>query len=460
LSFLPHAKTFRSCNGNELQSHGRQHASPLAKYALGPAITTEILTMRDYLDSLETRDAHSRENDLMARLPQLVAHAQNTAGWSRILAGVSAADIHSRPALAQLPVTRKSDLKKLQQQNAPFGGLTSTAERQLGRLFMSPGPIFDPEGRRQDWWRFARPMYAAGLRAGHIVQNCFSYHFTPAAFMVEGGAAKIGCPVIPSGIGQTEMQVQAMAELKPDAYVGTPSFLKIIIEKAREMGADISSLQRALVGAEALPPSLRKWLQDNGVPHVLQLYASADIGSIAYESETDGVVNPGMILDEDLILEIVRPGTGDPVGLGEVGEVVITSFNPDYPLIRFATGDLSALLTGISSCGRTNTRLQGWMGRADQTTKARGMFIHPSQVAEITRRHPVISKARLVVSGEMASDIITLHCEVAEPTATEATTDIVNSLRDVTKLRCLVKLIAIGTLPNDGKVIEDARKYE
>jgi phenylacetate-CoA ligase len=416
--------------------------------------------MRDYLDSLETRDQHSRESDLMARLPQLVAQAQTVAGWSRILAGVSASDIRSRAALAQLPVTRKSDLKQLQQEDAPFGGLTSTAKQELGRLFMSPGPIFDPEGRGQDWWRFARPMRAAGLQAGHIVQNCFSYHFTPAAFMVEGGAAKIGCPVIPAGIGQTEMQVQAMAQLKPDAYVGTPSFLKIIIEKAQEMNADISSLQRALVGAEALPPSLRKWLQENGVAHVLQLYASADIGSIAYESETDGQVNPGMILDEDLILEIVRPGTGDPVGPGEVGEVIITSFNPDYPLIRFATGDLSATLAGVSPCGRTNIRIHGWMGRADQTTKARGMFIHPSQVAEVARRHSLVRKARLIVSGEMANDIVTLHCEVEEPASSEMAAAIVNSLREITKLRCEVNLVSVGTLPNDGKVIEDARKYE
>lgn len=416
--------------------------------------------MRDYLDSLETRDQHTREKDLMARLPQLVAQAQTATGWSGILAGVCAADIQSRAALAQLPVTRKSDLKQLQSQQPPFGGLTSTSARQLGRIFMSPGPIFDPEGRSQDWWRFARPMHAAGLRAGHIVQNCFAYHFTPAAFMVEGGAAKLGCAVIPAGIGQTEMQIQAMAELKPDAYIGTPSFLKIIVEKAQEMGADISSVQRALVAAEALPPSLRKWLQDNGIPHVLQLYASADIGNIAYESETEGQVNPGMILDEELILEIVRPGTGDLVRPGEVGEVVITSFNPDYPLIRFATGDLSAVLDGISSCGRTNTRIQGWMGRADQTTKARGMFIHPSQVAEITKRHPLIRKARMVVSGEMANDVITLHCEAAEPTSSVTASAIINSLRDVTKLRCDVKFMAVGTLPNDGKIIEDARKYE
>ncbi|HYD93983.1 MAG TPA: AMP-binding protein [Noviherbaspirillum sp.] len=415
--------------------------------------------MTDYLDSLETRVPEQREHDLMARLPQLVARAQQAPGWGRILAGVNASDISSRAALAQLPVTRKSDLKDLQQADAPFGGLTTTPARQLRHLFMSPGPIFDPEGQAQDWWRFARPMAAVGLRAGHIIQNCFSYHFTPAAFMAEGGAAKIGCAVIPAGIGQTEMQVQAMAALKPDAYIGTPSFLKIIIEKAQEMGADISSVQRAVVGAEALPPSLRKWLQDNGVANVLQMYGSADIGNIAYETQTDGQVNPGMILDEDLILEIVRPGTGDPVADGEVGEVVITSFNPDYPLIRFGTGDMSAVLAGISPCGRTNTRIKGWMGRADQTTKVRAMFVHPSQVAEVVKRYPQIAKARLVVTGEMANDVMTLHCEVDDPSALSADA-VVDTIRDVTKLRGEVKLVARGSLPNDGKVIEDARKYE
>ncbi|HVL76735.1 MAG TPA: AMP-binding protein [Noviherbaspirillum sp.] len=415
--------------------------------------------MNDMLDELESRDPAQRERELMSRLPQLVARAQKAPGWARILAGVNAADITSRAALAALPVTRKSDLKDLQAGDAPFGGLTTTPTRELRRLFMSPGPIFDPEGRGEDWWRFARPMRAVGLRAGDIVQNCFSYHFTPAAFMAEGGAAKIGCAVIPAGIGQTEMQVQAMVALRPDAYVGTPSFLKIIIEKAREMDADISSVQRAVVGAEALPPSLRKWLQDNGVPHVLQMYGSADVGNIAYETETDGQVNPGMVLDEDLILEIVRPGTGDPVAEGEVGEVVVTSFNPDYPLIRFGTGDMSAILPGVSPCGRTNTRIKGWMGRADQTTKIRAMFVHPGQVAEVVKRHPQIARARLVVSGEMANDIMTLHCEVDDPAAAQAD-GIVDTIRDITKLRGEVKFVARGSLPNDGKVIEDARKYE
>jgi phenylacetate-CoA ligase len=418
------------------------------------------MTMSNYFDELETRSPQDRERDLMARLPQLIAHAQTALGWGRILHGVTAGDIASRAALAQLPVTRKSDLKALQEADAPFGGLTTTAPRKLARIAMSPGPIFDPEGRGADWWRYARPFHAAGIRAGDLIQNCFSYHFTPAAFMVEGGAFRLGCTVIPAGSGQTEMQVQAIATLRPEAYCGTPSFLKIIIEKAEEMGADIGSLQCAVVGAEALPPSLRSWLQQHGVARVLQTYGSADIGNIAYETMSGGEVNPGMVLDEDLLLEIVRPGTGDPVAPGEVGEVVITSFNPDYPLLRFATGDLSAVLDGIAPCGRTNTRIRGWMGRADQTTKVRAMFVHPSQVAEIVRRHPEIRRARLVVSGEMANDVMTLRCEVERQDDGMLQEAIVASIRDITKLRGDVALVAVGTLPNDGRVIEDARRYE
>ena len=415
----------------------------------------------DTLDALETRDPHERECALMARLPQLVARAKAASGWARILHNVNAADIHSRAALATLPVTRKSELHDLQKRQAPFGGLNTTPVGQLSRVFMSPGPIFDPEGRGQDWWRFARPMYAAGVRPGGLLQNCFAYHFTPAAFMVEGGAARIGCAVIPAGSGQTEMQVQAISELRPDTYVGTPSFLKIIIEKARELGADIGSIRHAMLGAEALPESLREWFVAHGVPHVLQMYASADIGSIAYETSSGGVRVPGMVLDEDVILEIVRPGSGDPVPDGEVGEVVVTVFNPDYPLIRFATGDLSAILVRApaSPCGRTNTRIQGWMGRADQTTKVRAMFVHPSQVHEVTRRHPEIVKARLVVSGSMAQDVMTLHCEVADPVSASAA-PIVESIRDLTKLRGEVVFAAIGSLPGDGKVIDDARDYK
>jgi phenylacetate-CoA ligase len=417
--------------------------------------------MADLYDSLESRDPAAREQALLSALPALITRAMQAPGWADILGDVTAGDINSRAALAQLPVTRKSALKDLQQAMPPFGGLNTTPTAQLSRIFMSPGPIFDPEGRGGDWWRYARPLHALGVRSGDLIQNCFAYHFTPAGLMVEGGAAHLGCPVIPAGIGQTEMQVQAMQLLKPKVYVGTPSFLKIIIEKAQEMGADISSLKMALVGAEALPPSLRQWLNENGVPFVLQTYGSADIGNIAYETLTDGKLNPGMMLDETLLLEIVRPGTGDPVPEGEVGEIVITSFNPDYPLIRFATGDMSAVLAGTSPCGRTNTRIKGWMGRADQTTKVRAMFVHPSQIADIAKRHPIIKKARLVVSGEMANDEMTLHCEVDHPDAALSEVDaIIASTRDVTKLRGNVKLQAIGSLPNDGKVIEDARSYQ
>ena len=413
----------------------------------------------DTFDALETREPQVRERALLARLPALIAQAQQTPGWSRILAGVTAAEINSRQALAQLPVTGKSELKSLQEVTPPFAGLTSTPPRALRRLFMSPGPVFDPEGHGADWWRMARPLHAAGLRAGHLIQNCFSYHFTPAAFMIEGGAARIGCGVIPAGIGQTEMQVQAIAALRPDAYAGTPSFLKMIVEKAHEMGADIACLQRALVGAEALPPSLRQWLNNHGVPYVTQMYGSADIGNIAYETLTDGLVNPGMVIDEDIFDEIVRPGTGDPVAIGEVGEVVVTSFNVDYPLVRFGTGDMSAILPGVSPCGRTNLRIRGWLGRADQTTKIRAMFVHPSQVADIVRRHPAVTKARLVVSGTMGNDVMTLLCEVATPDVVLERA-LVESIRDVTKLRGEVRILAPGNLPNDGKVIEDARTYQ
>jgi phenylacetate-CoA ligase len=415
----------------------------------------------DTLDALEKRDPAERERQLMARLPQLVEQARCARGWNRILEGVDAERIDSRAALAELPITRKADLKALQKADMPFGGLVTRPVGKLARVFMSPGPIFDPEGRGVDWWRFARPMYAAGIRSGSLVQNCFSYHFTPAAFMVEGGAAKLGCAVIPAGAGQTEMQVQAIAELRPDTYVGTPSFLRIIIEKAREMDADISSIQRALMGAEALPESLRSWFRENGVPQVFQTYASADIGSVAYETHVDGVLNPGMVLDEDVILEIVRPGSGEPVEPGDIGEVVVTLFNDDYPLVRFATGDMSAMLVDVppSPCGRTNHRIKGWMGRADQTTKVRAMFVHPSQVQNIARRHPEILKARLVVSGSMANDVMTLHCEVAGAMDKVREEAIVRSIREVTKLRGEVIFAAPGSLPDDDKIIVDVRDY-
>ena len=413
--------------------------------------------MPEYYDALETRAPQERERALMAALPRQLEHAKkNAPALAKILAGVDPRDITSRRALAQLPVTRKSELKDFQHAAPPFGGLAATAPGRLARLFMSPGPIFDPEGRGADWWRMARPMFAAGIRAGDLVQNCYSYHFTPAASMMEGGALALGCAVIPAGTGQTEMQVQSMALLKPSAYVGTPSFLKIILEKAAEIRADVSSVRRAVVGAEALPPSLRKWLHEHGVATVQQIYASADLGNIAYESEA----LEGMIIDEDIVVEILRPGTGDPVAEGEVGEVVVTPFNTDYPLVRFATGDLSAVLPGVSPCGRTNMRIRGWMGRADQTTKVKGMFVHPFQVAEVVKRHREILKARLVVDNPGGQDRMTLHCEVAAAPPAQFAQAIGESLRDVTKLRGEVALRRRGELPNDGKVIEDAKKYE
>ena len=411
----------------------------------------------DHFDELETRAPEAREGALMARLPGLVEHAQrNAPGWARRLAGVEPRTVCSRKALAGLPVLRKSDLKDLQQADPPFGGLAATPPGRLGRLFMSPGPIFDPEGARPDPWNAARALWAAGIRPGHVVQNCFGYHLTPGAWMLDGAARRIGAAVIPAGIGQTEQQIEVIRTLRPDAYCGTPSFLRIIVEKAQELGLDISTLRRALCAAEALPPSLRAWFHAQGIATVLQWYGTADVGLIAYESPA----MEGMILEEDLILEIVRPGTGEPVADGEVGEVVVTRFDPDYPMIRFGTGDLSAVMSGTSACGRTNVRIRGWMGRADQTTKVRGMFVHPAQVAEIVRRHPEVARARLVVSGEMANDTMTVLCEAHPGTPGGLAARIVETVRDVTKLRGDVRLVAPGQLPNDGKVIEDARKYE
>ncbi len=414
---------------------------------------------KEFFDKLETRPAKKREVALMAELPKLVAHAKRRApGFSRILGEIDPAKIRSRKALATLPVTRKSDLATLQKETPPLGGLNATPVEKLAKIFVSPGPIYDPEGRGKDWWRTARGLFAGGFSAGDRVLNTFAYHFTPAGSMLESGAAALGCTVIPGGVGQTEMQVAAIQALGINAFVGTPSFLKLIVEKADELKADISCLEKAQVGAEFLPPALRAKLRQRGI-RVSQCYASADLGLIAYESlREDGTPNDGLILEERLILEIVRPGTGDPLPAGEVGEVVITLLNKDYPLIRFATGDLSAVLPGASPCGRTNVRIRGWMGRADQSTKVRAMFVTPRQVSDIVRRHPEIARARLVVDGEPGNDRMTLRCEVRETPASLAET-IVNSIRDVTKLRGEVELVAPGSLPNDGKVIEDLRKY-
>jgi phenylacetate-CoA ligase len=418
-----------------------------------------VALKKEFFDKLETRAPKRREAELMAELPKLVAHAKKRApGFARILSEVNASTVRSRAALAKLPVTRKSDLATLQKELPPLGGLNATPLEKLAKLFVSPGPIYDPEGCGKDWWRTARGLFAGGFRAGDRVLNTFAYHFTPAGSMLESGATAIGCTVIPGGVGQTEMQVAAIRDLTVNAFVGTPSFLKLIVEKADEMKADISSLKKAHVGAEYLPPQLRKTLGARGI-RVSQTYASADLGLIAYESVLpDGTVNEGMILDERLILEIVRPGTGDPVAAGEVGEVVITTFNKDYPLIRFGTGDLSAVLPGTSPCGRTNVRIKGWMGRADQSTKVRAMFVTPRQVNDVVRRHPEIVRARLVVEGEAGDDRMTLKCEMRERLQGVAEA-IVASIREVTKLRGDVQLVEPGSLPNDGKVIEDTRKY-
>ena len=409
-----------------------------------------------FFDKLETRSPKARESALMAALPKHIAWAKKRApGFAKILANVNPAKIRSRKALAKLPLTRKSDLVFLQGAFPPLAGLNAMPP---AKLFVSPGPIYDMEGRGPNWWRTARGLFAGGFRARDVVLNTYAYHFTPAGSMLESGALALGCTVVPGGIGQTESQVAAIQGMRITGYMGTPSFLKMIVEKAFEMKVDISSLKKAQVGAEYLPPVLRTALNETGIA-VTQMYGSADLGLIAYESLLpDGAVAPGMILEEGLLLEIVRPGTGDPVEPGEVGEVVITSFNKDYPLIRFATGDLSAVLPGVSPCGRSNVRIKGWMGRADQSTKVRAMFVTPSQVSQILRRHREISKARLVVEGDAGNDRMTLKCEVSEknPGLSEA---IVNSIRDVTKLRGEVELVARGSLPNDGKVIEDLRKY-
>ena len=417
--------------------------------------------MNTHYDALETRSPEQREAALMAALAAQVAHAQTHApAFAASLAGVDATRIASRTALAQLPVIRKHEL--LEQQRAVgapdvFGGFSAlgwgTARHRALRVFASPGPIYEPEGFGADYWRMARALFAAGLRAGELAHNSFSYHFTPAGAMMESGAFALGCTVFPAGTGQTEQQVQAMAALKPSAYIGTPSFLKIMLEKADELGVALPSLTKASVGGEAFPPSLRDWLQARGVT-AYQSYGTADLGLVAYET----AAREGLVLDEGVVLEIVRPGTGNPVADGEVGEVVVTTLNPGYPLIRFGTGDLSAVLAGPCPTGRTNTRIKGWMGRADQTAKVRGMFVHPAQVAEIARRHAEVGKARLVVSGEMANDAMALHVEVAgRPEGLAAR--VADSVREVTKLRGEVVLCAPGSLPNDGKVIEDARRY-
>jgi len=412
-----------------------------------------------FYDALETRDPAEREASLMAALPRIIAAAKEHApAYRRLLAAIEPEAVTDRRALAQLPLTRKSDLIDLQRREPPFGGFAAVPISALRRVFVSPGPIYEPEGRRPDFGRFARALFAAGFRAGDLVHNTFSYHLTPAGAMVETAAEALGCPVIPAGVGQTEQQLRTIADLKPVGYVGTPSFLKILLDRAAGEGIDISSLKKALVGAEALPASLRAELRGRGLG-VLQCYGTADLGIIAYESMApDGEVCPGMVLDEGIILELVMPGSGEPVAPGETGEVVVTTLTPEYPLIRFATGDLSAILPGPSPCGRTNSRIRGWLGRADQTTKVRGMFVHPEQVSDILRRHRSIVRARLVVERPAGADEMTLLVEMGE--VAEDAAQIAETVQAVTKLRGKVSRVSAGSLATDGKLIEDRRKFD
>ena len=415
-----------------------------------------------YYDKLETRSPQEREAAQMALLPGQVAHAQaHSAAFAELLRGVVPAQVHDRAALAQLPVTRKADLHELQKAQRAAGGdvfggfATVPFGAQMPRVFASPGPIYEPEGTARDYWRMARAICAAGFRPGELIHNCFSYHFVPAGSMMETGAHALGCTVFAGGTGQTEQQVQAMAELRPAGYIGTPSFLKIIVEKAADMGVTLPSMRKAMFGGEAFPPSLRDWFQARGIDGY-QCFATADVGLIAYETSA----REGLVLDEGVIVEIVRPGSGDPVPDGEVGELVVTSLNPVYPLVRFGTGDLSAILVGQCPTGRTNTRIKGWMGRADQTTKIRGMFVHPGQVDAIAKRFPEVVRVRLVVTGEIANDAMTLRVETACSGPDGLVAKIGEAIREVTKLRGEVELVLPGSLPNDGKVIEDARSYK
>ena len=409
----------------------------------------------EHFDTLETREPGERDADLFARLPGHVADAMAKApGWARHLEGCDPASLADRAALARLPVLRKPDLMAAQAQTPPFGGFATAPLSAMGRIFMSPGPIWEPQGGEVDPWSAARAFFAAGFRAGDIVHNALSYHLTPGGFILDHGARALGCAVFPAGVGNTEMQVEAIATLRPTGYAGTPDYLKILLDKAAELGRDASSLRRGLVSGGALFPSLRAEYRERGI-EVLQAYATADAGVIAYEAAAD----QGMIVNEDVIVEIVRPGSGVPVPEGEVGEVVVTNFNRAYPLIRFGTGDLSAVLPGRSPCGRSNMRLKGWMGRADQRTKIKGMFVDPKQISELLGRHPEITRARLIVERQAEQDVMRLAYE-AEAHGDGLDQAISATLREVTKLSGQVERVLPGALPNDGKVIADERNYE
>ena len=417
--------------------------------------TGDVLVKVDY-SGLNYKDALILKNG--AKLVKEYPHIPGIDFSGRVIESDSKdfepEDLLDVNAISKLPVTRKSELVEKQRLMPPFGGMEAMQNGRLTHIFASPGPIYEPGTARTDFANFARALYAAGFRSGDLLHNCFSYHFTPAGAMVDSGAHALGCSVVPAGVGQTELQVQTIADLRPNGYVGTPSFLKIILDKAHELNLDVSSIKKAMVSGEALPPSIRTGLIERGI-RVQQCYTTADLGVIAYESKAQ----EGLIIDEGVYLEIVRPGTGDRVADGEVGEVVVTSLNPDYPLIRFATGDLSTIMSGESPCGRTNKRIKGWMGRADQTAKVRGMFIHPEQVNKIVQRYPEINRARLTINWIDEADQITLQCETscADQSLNAAIRD---SIREICKLRGEVELLEPGSLPNDGIVIDDIRKYD
>ncbi|MBL8672354.1 MAG: AMP-binding protein [Alphaproteobacteria bacterium] len=398
------------------------------------------------------RDPGVREAETVAALRGQVAHAKAKApAFAKLLAGVEPSAIIDRAAFARLPVLRKADLTEMQRRDPPLGGLATGPAAGYALLISSPGPIYEPEADRANYWRMARALYAAGFRRGDIVHNSFSYHLSPGAWIMQSGARALGCAVIPAGVGNTEQQVNVIGHLRPTAYAGVPDFLKVLLDKAKELAVDVSSIKKAMVSGAALPASLRAELQGRGID-VHQCYAIGDLGLIAYESSA----KDGLIVDEDIFVEIVRPGTGDPVPPGEVGEVVVTPLNPDYPLIRFATGDLSMLLPGASPCGRTNVRLKGWMGRADQSTKVKGLFVTPGQVAEVLRRHPAVLRGRLVVSRADEQDVMVLRCETNGGDAALAR-EVAETLKSVSKVGGNVEFVPADSLPNDGKVIDDTR---
>lgn len=408
----------------------------------------------DHFDAMESRDPAAREQALFVELRLQIARAKaNSTYYRRVLADVDPASLTDRAALQRLPVLSKADLIDLQSETPPLGGLETAPVGEMRRLFLSPGPIAEAQGRGEaDHWRMARALYAAGFRKGDRVSNCFSYHLTPAGFMFDGAAGAVGCAVFPGGVGATETQVQAIHRLGINGYVGTPDFLQIIMQKAEAMGTPITSMQKALVTGGPLFAQTRAWYEERGV-RVRQCYGTAELGLLAYETDDPA---DGMMVDENCLLEIVRPGGGEAVEDGEIGEVVATTFDAAYPLVRLGTGDLSAFASGSSRCGRTNRRIKGWMGRADQTTKVRGMFVHPRQVEAVLKRAPDGAKARLEVSEAGGKDQMRLLVEAAE--TPELKSALEDAIRIETRLRGDVAFVGAGALPDDGKLIDDQRK--